>query len=278
MPNTSKTDAPSPETDSGTDSGTDSETEESSIDVPMPLTEHLEELRTRMVQSIGVIFVGFLIAVYFEMERGQPILSLLRYPLEERGIPLVFDELTEPFFTYVRVALYTSLFFTFPIIIGQIWLFVRPAMYKSERTVFLPFVILSYPLFVGGGLFGYFMVLPMGYDFFLSFQTEVVLPSLQMGAYLSLTIQLLFAFGAVFELPTIAFILTRLGIIDAAFLRENRKYSIVTVFIAAAILTPPDVFTQTLMAAPLIILYEISIWVSWFAQPKKSKKEASTGS
>ena len=241
------------------------EQQEHSDDVPMPLTSHLGELRRRIVRVILVIFVVFVGATVIEMELDQPILSAFRSPLDLRNIPLVFIQLTEPFFTYLRIGLYTSLFLTFPYLLGQIWLFVRPALYAKERNAVWPFLLLSYPLFVGGGLFGYFIVIPLGYDFFLGFENEFTLPTLSMASYLSLTIHLLFAFGLVFELPTISFILTRLGILNAKWLRTNRKYSLVVIFIGAPVLTPPDVFTQTLMAGPLIILYEISILVSQMA-------------
>ena len=249
------------------------EDKEHSDDVPMPLTSHLGELRKRIVRVIIVIFVVFVGATVIEMELDQPILSAFRSPLDLRNIPLVFIQLTEPFFTYLRIGLYASLFLTFPYLLGQIWLFVRPALYAKERKAFWPFILLSYPLFVGGGLFGYFIVIPLGYDFFLGFENEFTLPTLSMASYLSLTIHLLFAFGLVFELPTISFILTRLGILNANWLRTNRKYSLVVIFIGAAVLTPPDVFTQTLMAGPLIILYEISILVSQMAGRNTEKPE-----
>ena len=247
--------------------------QEHSDDVPMPLTSHLGELRRRIVRVIIVIFVAFVGATVIEMELDQPILSAFRSPLDLRNIPLVFIQLTEPFFTYLRIGLYTSLFLTFPYLLGQIWLFVRPALYGKERKAVWPFILLSYPLFVGGGLFGYFIVIPLGYDFFLGFENEFTLPTLSMASYLSLTIHLLFAFGLVFELPTISFILTRLGILNAKWLRTNRKYSLVVIFIGAAVLTPPDVFTQALMAGPLIILYEISILVSQMAGRNTEKPE-----
>ena len=120
-------------------------------------------------------------------------------------------------------------------------------------------------------MFGYFAVLPFGYDFFLGFENQFTLPSLRMGAYLSLTVKLLFAFGLIFELPTIIYILARMGLVEAEWLRQNRKYSLVIVFILAAILTPPDVVTQTLMAGPLIILYEVSIWIAKAASPNEKK-------
>ena len=242
---------------------------ENTDDVPMPLTSHLGELRKRLVRIIIVIMVVFVGATVVEMELDQPILSAFRAPLDARNVPLVFLELTEPFFTYLRIGLYAAIFLSFPYLLGQIWLFVRPALFSKERKAVWPFILLSYPLFVGGGLFGYFVVIPFGYDFFLGFENKFTLPSLSMASYLSLTIHLLFAFGLVFELPTVSFILTRLGLINAAWLRKNRKYSLVVIFIGAAILTPPDVFTQTLMAGPLIILYEISILVSKMAGKKE---------
>lgn len=249
---------------------TSDSTEETPHDPPMPLTEHLAELRRRILIAGAFIFVGFVAATTIEIELNQPILALFRKPLDVRGIPLVFDELTEPFFTYLRVGLYTSLFFTLPISLGQLWLFAKPALYPQERRLFWPFLFTSYPLFVGGGLFGYFVVLPFGYDFFLGFQNTFTEPSLRMGAYLSLTIRILFAFGIIFELPIVSFFLTRLGVIDAPFLRKNRKYAIIVVFVVAAILTPPDIFTQGLMAGPLLILYEISIFVSMAVKPRSA--------
>ncbi|MDG1176952.1 MAG: twin-arginine translocase subunit TatC [SAR324 cluster bacterium] len=253
-----------------------SKREEHTDDVPMPLTSHLGELRKRLVHTLIVIIAVFVAATSIEMELDQPILSAFRAPLDARNIPLVFLELTEPFFTYLRIGLYAALFLSFPYLLGQIWLFVRPALFSKERNAIWPFILFSYPLFVGGGLFGYFVVIPYGYDFFLGFENKFTLPSLSMASYLSLTIHLLFAFGLIFELPTVSFILTRLGIINAAWLRENRKYSLVVIFITAAVLTPPDVFTQTLMAGPLIILYEISILVSKMAERKKEEAASET--
>lgn len=245
-----------------------SEQDAPSDDHPMSLQEHLNELRHRLLICLGFIFVAFVVATSIEIEWGQPILTTFRKPLDLRGIPLVFDELTEPFFTYLKIGLYTALFITFPITLSQIWLFAKPALYPQERRMFWPFLFLSFPLFIGGGLFGYFVVIPYGYDFFLDFQNQHTLPSLRMGAYLVLTVQLLFAFGLIFELPVITFFLTRMGVFDANWLRENRRYALVCIFLVAAVLTPPDVFTQTLMAGPLIILYEISILVARITQPR----------
>ncbi|MBF0349946.1 MAG: twin-arginine translocase subunit TatC [SAR324 cluster bacterium] len=232
----------------------------------MPLSEHLAELRKRLIIASSFVFVGFMIASYIEVDQNQPILTIFRAPLAARNVPLVFDELTEPFFTYLRIGLYTSLFLSFPFILWQGWLFIKPALYPQEQKLFWPFLFVSYPLFIGGGLFGYFVVIPFGYDFFLGFQNAFTLPSLRMGDYLSLTIQLLFAFGMVFELPVITFFLARMGLVDSKGLKEHRQIAIVVIFIVAAILTPPDVFTQILMAGPLLVLYEISIVVAYFSE------------
>ena len=161
-------------------------------DVPMPLTSHLGELRKRIVHTIILILIVFVGATSIELEMNQPILSAFRSPLDARNIPLVFIELTEPFFTYLRIGLYTSIFLSFPYLLGQIWLFVRPALFSKEKKAIWPFILLSYPLFVGGGLFGYFVVIPFGYDFFLGFENKFTLPTLSMASYLSLTIHLLF--------------------------------------------------------------------------------------
>lgn len=248
---------------------TTNDPDENPHDPPMQLSEHLVELRKRLLITGAWIFGVFMAATTIEVEMDQPILTLFRHPLASRNIPLVFDQLTEPIFTYMRIGLYASLFLTFPITLSQAWLFIKPALFPKEQKLFWPFFIFTYPLFIGGGLFGYFIALPMCYDFFLSFQNVKTLPSLQMGAYLSLTTQMLFGFGCIFELPLVALFFTRMGVIDAAWLRENRRYSIVVIFIVAAILTPPDVISQMMMAIPLLILYEISVVIAHIVGPAK---------
>lgn len=248
--------------------------EENEHDPPLPLTEHLSELRKRLINAVSVIFVGLVIGTYLEVNYGQPILKIIRQPLDARGIPLVFDELTEPFFTYLRIGLYSSLFLTFPWTLGQIWLFIKPALYPKERRYFWPFLFISFPLFIGGGSFGYFVVMPFGYDFFLDFMNSSTLPSLRMGDYLTLSIRLLFAFGLIFELPLICLFLTRLEVIDSSWLKQNRKFAIVGIMIVSAILTPPDVITQLLMAGPLLVLYEIGIMVSYIAENRKQRESS----
>lgn len=231
-------------------------------DPKMPLTSHLEELRKRMVIAGAFLMVGFVVAWGF----SQQILDVVQAPLTQFA-KLQFDTLTDPFFSHLKAAFFTALFFTFPITLSQIWMFVSPGLYKREQNVFWPFLLLSFPLFVGGGAFFYFVVFPFAIDFLIHFDKTLV-PSLRIGDYLSFTVRLIFVFGLVFELPLISLLLTRLGLVDHKMLRRFRRYAIVIIFITAAILTPPDIITQVLLAGPLIVLYETSIIVSWLARKK----------
>ena len=251
----------------GDSTGGKSTGEESIDDPKLPLTAHLEELRKRMLIAGAVIMVGFVACWSFS---GQ-ILAVIEAPLQS-FTRLQFDTLTDPFFSHLKAAFYTSIFLTFPVTLSQIWLFVSPGLYKREKSVMWPFLLLSFPLFVGGGSFFYFLVFPVAIDFLLHFDPNLV-PSLRIGDYLSFTLSLLFVFGLVFEMPLISLLLTRMGLINARMLSRFRRYAVVLIFIVAAILTPPDVVSQLLLAGPLLVLYEVSILVSWLA---KRKPEAST--
>jgi len=164
-----------------------------------------------------------------------------------------------------------------PLIFYELWMFIAPGLYQKEKKMVIPFVVSSTILFVGGALFGYFVVFPFGFKFFIGFSNETVkaLPSVKQ--YFSFSMKLLFAFGAVFELPVIIFFLSKMGVVTPQFLRQKRKYAILLTFALGAILTPPDVITQCMMAGPLIILYEIGILVSKVAYKKKEEAEGSSG-
>ncbi|MCZ6472714.1 MAG: twin-arginine translocase subunit TatC [SAR324 cluster bacterium] len=237
-------------------------------DPKLPLTAHLEELRKRLMIAMGGIFVVFVACWGF----SQHIITVISAPVVPHVENLQFDTLTDPFFTHVKASFFTALFLTFPLTLSQIWLFVRPGMYKREKHVVWPFLLCSYPLFVGGAVFFYFFVFPIAIEFLVNFDKTLV-PSLRIGDYLSFTVRVMFVFGLVFELPLISLLLTRMGVITAGWLARSRRYAIVIIFIAAAILTPPDVATQVLLAGPMIVLYEISIVVSWLARPRKKKKD-----
>ena len=237
-----------------------------------PFLSHLEELRKRLVVCAIGVGAGFVIAYIFAERLFQLLVAPLKAVMPE-GDQLIFTNLPEMFFAYIKVAFIAGIMAASPLIFYQLWMFIAPGLYRKEKKMAIPFVISSTILFVGGALFGYFVVLPFGFKFFIGFSNEYVkaLPSVKQ--YFSFSMKLLLAFGAVFELPVIIFFLSKMGIVTPQFLRQKRKYAILLTFALAAILTPPDVITQCMMAGPLIVLYEIGILVSRIAQKKKEGRE-----
>ena len=228
------------------------------VEDKVPFTEHLDELRSRLIVCFAAIGVGF-VASYGFKERLFKILTAPLVKVMKEGDKLIFTGLPEAFFTYLKVAFLAGCILAAPVIIYQFWMFVAPGLYRKERHILAPIVILSTFFFVGGALFGYFLVFPWGFEFFLGFATETIRPLPSMKEYLGFATKMLIAFGLVFELPLVITFMARLGIVSVAFLRKNRRYAILIFFIGAAILTPPDVVTQIMMAVPLMALYEISI-------------------
>ena len=224
----------------------------------LPFTTHLEELRNRMVRCFIAVGVGFVVSFGFKEKLFQILVNPLIKVMEE-GDTLIFTGLPEAFFTYLKVSLLAGIMVASPILLYQFWMFVAPGLYHKERRMLIPIVILSTFFFVGGSLFGYFVVFPFGFKFFLGFATETIRPLPSMKEYLGFSAKLLLAFGLVFELPLVLTFLARLGVVSVDFLKKNRKYALLLFFVGAAILTPPDVITQVMMALPLILLYEISI-------------------
>ena len=243
-------------------------------DDKIPFTAHLEELRKRLIICFVAIGIGVVIAYGFK----EKLFEILTLPLirEMRpGDKLIFTGLTEAFFTYMKVSFLAGIILVSPVIIYQFWAFVGPGLYKKERRYFVPIVLLSVFFFVGGSLFCFFVVFPFAFKFFLSFATDVIQPLPSMNEYLSFASVTMLAFGLVFELPLVIVFLARLGIVTVDFLRKNRKYAILLIFLVAAILTPgPDVVSQVLMAIPLMFLYEISIVGAIFLGKKKEIKRA----
>ena len=237
-----------------------------------PFLSHLEELRKRLVICAIGVGAGFVIAYIFSERLFQLLVAPLKAVMPE-GDQLIFTNLPEMFFAYIKVAFIAGIMAAAPLIFYQLWMFIAPGLYQKEKKMAIPFVISSTILFVGGALFGYFVVFPFGFKFFIGFSNEYVkaLPSVKQ--YFSFSMKLLFAFGAVFELPVIIFFLSKMGIVTPQFLSQKRKYAILLTFALAAILTPPDVITQCMMAGPLIVLYEIGIMVSRIAQKKKEGEE-----
>lgn len=224
----------------------------------LPFTAHLEELRDRLIRCFIAVGVGFVVSYGFKEKLFQILVNPLIKVMEE-GDTLVYTGLPEAFFTYLKVSLLSGFMVASPMLLYQFWMFVAPGLYKKEKRMLIPIVILSTFFFVGGSLFGYFVVFPFGFKFFLGFATENIRPLPSMKEYLGFSAKLLLAFGLVFELPLVLTFLARLGVVSVDFLKKNRKYALLLFFVGAAILTPPDVITQVMMALPLILLYEISI-------------------
>lgn len=227
-------------------------------DEPVSLIDHLIELRTRLIRCMIAIAIGFLLCYGFK----EQIFAILIQPLTNAmgvGQTLIFTGLPEAFFTYLKVAFLAGLLLAAPYVLFEFWMFVAPGLYKNEKLLLAPIVLLSGFCFVGGALFGYFVVFPWGFRFFLEFATDTIQAMPSMKEYLTFATKLLLAFGVVFEMPLILTGMARLGIVTAPFLARNRKYALLLFFTGAAILTPPDVVTQIMMAVPLILLYEVSI-------------------
>jgi sec-independent protein translocase protein TatC len=187
---------------------------------------------------------------------------------------MIFTSLPEAFFTYLKVSFFAAIIIASPYLLYQIWKFVSPGLYSTEKKYVAPFVILSTIFVLGGTLFAYYIVFPFGFKFFLAFGTEFIRPMLSIREYLSFTFKLLLAFGIIFELPIFMFFLARIGLVDSKMLTAKRKYAILLVFVVAAFFTPPDVVTQVLMAVPLMLLYEISVWVVKAGEKKAARKAA----
>lgn len=232
----------------------------------MPFTQHLEELRKRLIIIFATIGVGFLLTYFI----SDKIISMLQKPL---GQDLIFIAPTEAFFVNLKAAFFSSIILTIPITLYQIWKFISPGLLTEEKRYTLPFVIFSTIMFFVGGIFAYFLIIPFGIKFLLNYGSQQIKPMLSLGNYISFTTKLILAFGFVFELPLVILFLTKLGLVTPAFLTKNRKYAVLIVVIVAAILTPPDVFTQILMAIPLIILYEAGILLSKLTYRKKKEEK-----
>jgi sec-independent protein translocase protein TatC len=235
----------------------------------LPFTAHLEELRKRLVICFIAVGIGFAASYGFK----EFLFEILVHPLMrvmKQGDTLIFTGLPEAFFTYLKVAFLAGLMLASPIIIYQFWMFVAPGLYTKEKRLLIPIIFLSSFFFVGGALFGYFIVFPWGFKFFLGFATEHIRPLPSMKEYLSFSAKLLLAFGLVFELPLVLTFLAKLGVVSVEFLKKQRKYALLLFFAGSAILTPPDVVTQIMMALPMMLLYEISIIGARIFSPKRS--------
>lgn len=254
-------------------------------DHKMPLLDHLVELRNRMLYCVAGLIVVFILTFLLI---AQDIYNFLVDPLaqvmEERGSEqaarMIFTNLTEVFFTNVKVAFFFAAFVCAPLILTQIWGFVAPGLYKNERAALRPFMMATPVLFLLGAALVYYLIMPLAWEFFLSFeqpaspdQLPIVLEP-KVNEYLSLVMTLIFAFGLAFQLPVVMVLLAKVGIVSADGLARSRRYAIVAVVVFAAIFTPPDPLSQLMLAVPVILLYEASIWMARAVEKKRAKAQA----
>lgn len=239
----------------------------------MTFIGHLQELRVRLTRCLIAMFIGLLACYGFAEQLFNKLMEPLVVLLEPSGGSLIYTGLAEAFFTQLKVAGVAGLFVVSPYIFYQLWMFIAPGLYEGERKWIVPIAICSAACFITGAMFGYYVVFPVGFQFFLGFATDFIKPMPSVKEYFSFSISMLFAFGFIFELPLFMLFLSSLGIVTYKTMRKWRKYAILGNFIVAAILTPPDVVSQCLMAGPLCLLYEVGILVSYLFG-KKPKEPA----
>jgi len=240
------------------------------------VSEHLIELRSRLLKSIIFLIITFIVCYIF----SDKIYNFLVDPYAQavkgdgNNRRLIFTALHETFLTYLKLAFFAAFFFSCPLILMQIWKFVAPGLYKDEKLALLPFLIATPVLFLLGGMLVYYLIMPLAIKFFLSFETAAINGSLpiqleaKVNEYLSLVMRLILAFGISFQLPVFLTLLAKVGFITSEYLKTRRKYVVIIIFSMAAILTPPDPITQIGLALPLLILYEISIFTVKFVEKK----------
>jgi sec-independent protein translocase protein TatC len=246
-------------------------------DSKAPLLDHLIELRSRLLKCVYALFITGAVCFYF----SEQLFAVLVHPLKEAfgdgGGRLVYTKLYEAFFVQVKIAVFGAFCLSFPIIANQLWAFVAPGLYAKEKKALLPFILATPFLFAMGASLAYFVVMPTAFHFFLEFQgnssglSVEALPS--ADAYLGLVMQFILAFGISFLMPVLLMLLNRAGFVTRAQLIGLRRYMIVAAFILAAVLTPPDVVSQLMLAIPLLLLYEITIVAIWFTDRRQAAEE-----
>ena len=230
------------------------------------LKPHIADLRKRLIISVLTLVVAFFACFTFY----EPILNWMMVPIEAvlpAKSQMVAVEIQETFFTALKVAFFSGFILSLPVIFWQLWLFLAPGLYDHEKKLVIPFVFFATLMFLSGSAFAYYVVVPFGFEFLINFGSTVVTVLPSIGKYVGFFTKLLFGFGIAFELPVITFFLAKIGLVDDKMLKDFFKYAIVIIFIVSALLTPPDVLTQFLMAGPLILLYGASIYIAKVFNP-----------
>jgi sec-independent protein translocase protein TatC len=244
-------------------------------DRALPISDHLTELRRRIGWIVGSIALGTAVSFNFAEEIFGFLLAPATDALGAKNSRLQAIAPTEIFFTYIKCAILSGFVLTLPITFWQLWSFIAPGLYDSERRAIFPFVFFSTALFAGGAIFGYSLVFPIVFEFFNSWDNEWVVSAWTMREVFSLTTRLFLAFGIAFELPLFVFFLSITGIVSARQLFAGTPYAVVAMFILGALLTPPDIVSQIFLAGPMIVLYLVGVGVAWFFERARNKKDAS---
>jgi len=237
------------------------------------LKPHLAELRKRLAISVGTVFILFFVMFAF----WEPILSWMITPLKEvlpEGSNVIFTKVQEPFFTALKVAFFTGFIASLPVIFWQLWLFVAPGLYEKEKKMVIPFVTGATVMFLIGSSFCYYVVIPFGFDFLINFGAQLFTALPSIGEYVSFFTKLLLGFGLAFELPVVTFFLAAMGLVTDQTLIGFFRYALVLIFLLSALLTPPDLLTQFLMAGPMILLYGVSILIAKKINPAKAEEDS----
>uniref|UniRef100_UPI00404826E4 twin-arginine translocase subunit TatC n=1 Tax=Aliarcobacter sp. TaxID=2321116 RepID=UPI00404826E4 len=236
------------------------------------LKPHIADLRKRLVISVLTVIAMFFACFAFY----EPILQWMMVPVEAvlpANSQMVAVEIQETFFTALKVAFFSGFIVSLPVIFWQMWLFLAPGLYEHEKKLVVPFVFFATLMFLIGASFAYYVVVPFGFEFLVNFGSAVVTILPSIGKYVGFFTKLLFGFGLAFELPVITFFLAKIGLVDDRMLKDFFKYAVVLIFIVSALLTPPDVLTQFLMAGPLILLYGVSIYIAKVFNPAPKDEE-----
>jgi sec-independent protein translocase protein TatC len=236
------------------------------------LKPHIADLRKRLVVSSLTVIAMFFVCFSFY----EPILSWMMVPVEAvlpKNSQMVAVEIQETFFTALKVAFFAGFIVSLPVIFWQLWLFLAPGLYDHEKKLVIPFVFFATLMFLIGASFAYYIVVPVGFEFLINFGSAVVTILPSIGKYVGFFTKLLIGFGIAFELPVITFFLAKIGLVDDRMLKDFFRYAIIFIFIISALLTPPDVISQLLMAAPLTILYGVSIYIAKVFNPAQKEEE-----
>ncbi len=259
---------PESESESGSESGTESDDEpETETKSDMPFLDHIEELRWRLIKSIVAIAATALISFIF----AGDIYKFITVPLGDNK--LYFTEVTGSFYAYLKLSFYTGIIAAAPVVFYQLWKFIGPGLYDTEKKIILPLVVVSTILFLIGGAFCFYIILPFAIKFLIGYGEGVMMPIITVSSYISFAGMLILAFGAAFEMPVVGYFLGKIGIISSRTLSKGRPYFIVAILIVAAILTPPDVFTQVMLAVPLMILFELTVLLVRYTGKKDKEFE-----